>query len=72
MVNEKAVDDSAWNESTWHVDEVDCDEWRQVVCPPGCGPCGRLVSESDDVGHEIVECWKVVEHQVALVVVVAE
>jgi hypothetical protein len=38
MVNAKAVDDSAWNGSTWHVDEVDCDGWRQVVYPHGGGP----------------------------------
>jgi hypothetical protein len=34
-VSETVVDDSAWNESTWHVDEVECDGWRQVVCPNG-------------------------------------
>ena len=39
MVTEKAVDGCAWNESTWHVDEVDCGKWRQVVYPHGGGPC---------------------------------
>ena len=78
MVNEKAVDDPAWNESTWHVDEVDCDGWRQVVYPNegryphGGGPWCGVVNENDGAGQVTVECSKVVGRQVAPVVVVAE
>ena len=78
VVIEKAVYDFSWTKSTWYVAEVDCDGGRQVVCPNegqyphGSGLWCGVVSVIDGVGQVTVECWKVVERQVAPVVVVVE